>query len=93
MGIVPKDHTHTAWLFQWFQQFDLKRLVSGSTVPQLNKKDLAPLTLQLPPSECLEAFETSSARIRASQEVAIQASHESSELFNSLVQRAFKGDL
>ncbi|TXS20869.1 hypothetical protein EAO71_30685 [Streptomyces sp. ms191] len=37
------------YLYHWFQSFDLSSIVNGSTVPQLNKKDLAPLRLPLPP--------------------------------------------
>ncbi|MEY9850273.1 type I restriction enzyme S subunit [Streptacidiphilus sp. BW17] len=37
------------YLYQWFQAFDLSSIANGSSVPQLNKKDLAPLEIPLPP--------------------------------------------
>lgn len=93
MGIVPKNLAHAAWLFQWFQHFDLLQLVSGSAVPQLNKKDLSPLVLIEPPLKNLTLFENASKAIRQSQDRAINASNVAENLFNCLVQRAFRGEL
>ncbi|MEQ4302662.1 restriction endonuclease subunit S [Plantactinospora sp. B6F1] len=39
------------FLYQWLQRFDLASLTTGSSVPQLNKKDLDPLPFPLPPLE------------------------------------------
>lgn len=38
----------TEFLMQWFLRFDLASITSGSSVPQLNKKDLAPLEVLVP---------------------------------------------
>ncbi|MEW2244432.1 restriction endonuclease subunit S [Streptomyces sp. NPDC026666] len=37
------------YLYHWFQSFDLSQIANGSSIPQLNKKDLTPLRLPLPP--------------------------------------------
>ncbi|MEU6440488.1 restriction endonuclease subunit S [Streptomyces sp. NPDC047046] len=50
MAVKPvEDLLDLEYLYQWFLTVDLKRLTSGSSVPQLNKKDLSPLVIPLPP--------------------------------------------
>jgi type I restriction enzyme S subunit len=50
MGIQANPRfVDSRYLFQWFQALDLEQLISGSAVPQLNKKDLDPLEVPLPP--------------------------------------------
>ncbi|MGY5013390.1 restriction endonuclease subunit S [Streptomyces sp. 900105755] len=50
MAMKPhQDVLDLNYLYQWFLAVDLGKLVSGSSVPQLNKKDLAPLLIPLPP--------------------------------------------
>lgn len=44
MGVRPSSSAISpSFMLQWFKQFDLLSITSGSTVPQLNKKDLEPL--------------------------------------------------
>lgn len=49
MGVRARNGLDTRYLYHWFLQFDLMLISNGSTVPQLNKKDLAPLKIPLPP--------------------------------------------
>jgi hypothetical protein len=57
MAITPSPKAlDIQWLHQWFLGFDLLSLVSGSSVPQLNKQDLAPLRIALPPLELQNQF-------------------------------------
>lgn len=52
MGVEPnKNIVDSLYLYYWFQQFDLTQITSGSAVPQLNKQDLFPLKIPLPPLE------------------------------------------
>ena len=74
-------------------QLNLKRIGSGSAQPQLTAKQLEkykvicpPLNLQSQFSERVQAIETQKAQAQASLEKA-------EELFASLLQRAFKGEL
>ncbi|MET4923702.1 restriction endonuclease subunit S [Streptomyces sp. PSRA5] len=49
MAMKPhQDVLDLNYLYQWFLAVDLGKLASGSSVPQLNKKDLAPLSISLP---------------------------------------------
>ena len=38
------------FLFQWFQTFDLRAITEPGPTPQLNKKDIEPLILPVPPN-------------------------------------------
>jgi type I restriction enzyme S subunit len=52
MAVWPHpDKVDLKFLYQWFLAFDLASIASGSSVPQLNKRDLAPLPFPLPPIE------------------------------------------
>ena len=50
MAIVPKDSNYILpwYLLYWFESIDLSLLSSGSSVPQLNRKDLYPLNIKVP---------------------------------------------
>ncbi|WP_346923878.1 hypothetical protein [Rothia sp. (in: high G+C Gram-positive bacteria)] len=49
MAVVPnREFVDVEYLYHWFLQFDLQLITSGSSVPQLNKKDLLPLMVPLP---------------------------------------------
>ncbi|MGA5375796.1 restriction endonuclease subunit S [Streptomyces griseoincarnatus] len=50
MAVKPREEVlDLDYLHQWFRTIDLRRLANGSSIPQLNKKDLAPLLIPLPP--------------------------------------------
>ncbi|WP_314332751.1 restriction endonuclease subunit S [Rothia dentocariosa] len=49
MGITPNSSVNLEYLYNWFQCFDLATIVSGSSVPQINKRDLSPLKVPVPP--------------------------------------------
>lgn len=56
MGIAPGPALNIEYLHAWFNAFDLGTITSGSSVPQLNKKDLAPLLIEIPPMDLQDAF-------------------------------------
>lgn len=94
MAIAPEPGVaDLRFLFAWFARLDLSTLASGSSVPQLNKKDLAPLRIPVPPlaeqrrfSNCIEKIDMLVAQHRT-------ALAELDSLFASLQSRAFRGDL
>lgn len=94
MGVYPDSKQLTmAFLNGWFQTFNLSDIASGSSVPQLNKQDLAPLEIALPPVEAQAEYARrmeSLACIRKSASVA--ASHDDA-LFRVLQHKAFQGEL
>ena len=94
MAIFPApNQLNQEFLFQWFLGFDLASIASGSSVPQLNKQDLEPLLMLVPPLPLQQTFAT---RIQAIE--ALKATHRTAlaqldALFASLQQRAFAGEL
>ncbi len=50
IGVVAGPMVVQDFLFQWFQMFDLRTITDLGPTPQLNKKDLLPLKIPIPPS-------------------------------------------
>ena len=93
MAISGSESLHHVYLHRWFHTFDLMSITSGSTVPQLNKRDLARLRIPLPPVDLQHHFAAivqSVERHKTSQRTHLA---ELDTLFASLQFRAFRGDL
>jgi len=71
----------------------LERNAQGVTMMNLNKKIILNIEIGLPPIELQNKFETSICAIEKQKELAQQSLKKSEDLFNSLLQRAFKGEL
>src|SRR5699024_6383059 len=80
-------------LFEWFRSFNLSSITSGSSVPQLNKKDLSPLALPLPPLAEQRVFSEKLTAIDAERDRVARALDADDELFAALQHRAFRGEL
>ena len=50
IGVVAGAKINKAFLFQWFQTFDLRTITDMGPTPQLNKKNLLPLNVPVPSS-------------------------------------------
>lgn len=48
MAMIPNAPMRLDYLFCWFMHIDLWQLNSGTSVPQINNKDIAPLLFSLP---------------------------------------------
>lgn len=51
MGIIVPADTDPMYVFRWLETIDLGKLNTGSTIPQINNSDIAPLEIPLPPLE------------------------------------------
>jgi type I restriction enzyme, S subunit len=49
IGLRAKDSLDANFLVQWWQTFDLRKITDPGPTPQLNKKDLVPILMPLPP--------------------------------------------
>ncbi|MEB3103965.1 restriction endonuclease subunit S [Ferviditalea candida] len=49
MGVIPGEKILPEYLYAYFQKIDLGMLGNGSSVPQINNGDIAPLQIPLPP--------------------------------------------
>lgn len=94
MGVSPKSKKmNTDFLSGWFSLFTLSDIASGSSVPQLNKKDLAPLLIKCPEFGLQTQFAARRKELfqvwqKASVNLDLQE-----VLFASLQHRAFRGEL
>lgn len=50
IGIVAGNELDQDFLFQWLQMFDLRTITDDGPTPQLNKKNLLPLSIPIPPT-------------------------------------------
>src|SRR5271166_6491443 len=50
IGVIGRNNLDQNFLFHWFQTFDLRTITEPGPTPQLNKKNLEPLTIPVPPT-------------------------------------------
>lgn len=95
MAVAPTNSGQISidYLFAWFKNFRLEDISSGSSVPQLNKQDLSPLNICVPPYALQMKFSGISQEIAARCAAATMANEATDVLFNSLQRRAFSGQL
>ncbi|WP_044894971.1 restriction endonuclease subunit S [Bacillus alveayuensis] len=74
-------------------QLVLKKTQTGSSQPQLPLKNLKELEIIIPPLELQEAFAATIQKINLKKELLLKSQVEIQNMFNSLMQRAFKGEL
>ena len=94
MAIWPRpDLIELSFLYSWLLRLDLASITSGSSVPQLNKRDLDPLSIPVPPLEIQREF---SQKLGTMEEVIVlhyRALAVCDTLFSTLQHRAFQGEL
>lgn len=56
MGVSSNGLLLPEYLLAYFDMIDLGKLSDGSSVPQINNKDIAPLLVCLPPMELQKQF-------------------------------------
>ena len=47
MGVIPSDKIRPLYLYYYFQNIDFSTLYNGSSVPQINNTDIAPMEINL----------------------------------------------
>jgi type I restriction enzyme S subunit len=94
MGVAPKtDLLSEEYLYEWFRALDLGEITSGSSVPQLNKQDLAPLLIALPPKTLQLAYLGKKKQHEVLRNRAGVALQRAQHLYSTLQHRAFSGEL
>lgn len=95
MAVAPKADSPISnhYLRTWFELIDLQTISSGSSVPQLNKKDLAPLAFGVPSRGDIEWFNGVFSFSNELKSRLRSALNEAEELFSSLSARSFRGEL
>ena len=96
MGVLPHN-VSTEFLYYWFLSIDLAQLSDGSNVPQLNHKDIHPLSFPLPPCGEQEAIVSEvERRLSVADKVEKTVTAElkrAEQLRQSILKQAFSGRL
>lgn len=95
MAVAPKPNSEIdeAYLRSWFIFIDLVTISSGSSVPQLNKQDVAPLPIIVPTSTERAKYAEVRLNVANHVEKCTSGLAHADCLFASLSQRAFRGEL
>ena len=99
MGVFAKANQQIdpEFLFKWFNNIDLASMQSGTSVPQINKGDLAPLVIPLPPlaeqRRIVAELDALQAEVDALKRLQAETTAELDALLPAILDRAFKGEL
>ena len=94
MAIWPRpDLIELSFLYSWLLRLDLASITSGSSVPQLNKRDLDPLSIPVPPLEAQREFSRKFGAMEGVIMLHDRALSVCDTLFAALQHGAFQGEL
>ena len=89
MGVTAGIRLTPQYLMAYFSNIDLGTLNNGSSVPQINNKDIAPLLICLPPMVLQQQFAEFVTQVDKSKATVQKALDETQLLFDSLMQQYF----
>lgn len=89
MGVSSNGELLPEYLMVYFEMTDLGALDNGSSVPQINNKDIAPLRICVPPLSIQKEFKDFVTQIDKSKFAVQKALDEAQLLFDSLMQKYF----
>ena len=89
MGVTSNGSLLPEYLLAYFDMIDMGALSDGSSVPQINNKNIAPLDILLPPIELQNQFADFVHQVDKSKVVVQKALDETQLLFDSLMQEYF----
>jgi len=89
----PKTEYETMWLYFLLDFINLNKYATGAAQPGLNVGKLVEIEIILPPHDLQRQFVKSFNLIEVQQVQSQQGLGQSENLFNSLLQKAFKGEL
>ena len=98
MAVIPSSQINAWVLYYYFLNVDMRKLGTGSSIPQINNYDVAPLLISFPKSlitqeqivEKLDALSVETRRLAAIYSRKLAALE---ELKQALLHRAFSGEL
>ncbi len=97
MGVIPTDKILSEFLYYYFIGIDFAELCNGAAIPQINNIDINPLTISLPPlpeqKRIVKELDTLSEKVRQLEEIYTKQLTDCDELKQSLLQKAFEGEL
>ena len=97
MGIIVPADVEIMYVYRWFETIDLAKLNTGSTIPQINNTDIAPLEIPLPPSaeqsEIVRRVEQLFTYADQLETKVTSAKSRIDHLTQSILSKAFRGEL
>jgi type I restriction enzyme S subunit len=99
MGVFPKRESGLCheFLFKWLNNVDLASLQEGTSVPQINKSDLAPLQIPVPPlpdqRRIVAELDALQAEVDALKRLQAETAAELGTLLPAILDKAFKAEL
>ena len=98
MSAIPSQKISARLLYYYFLNVDMRKLGSGSSIPQINNYDVEPLEISFPESlatqeELIRAFDDLSAETQHLTRLYERKLAALEELKKSLLHQAFNGEL
>lgn len=98
MGVMPSKILSPKFLYFYFLSLDMRKLGSGSSIPQINNYDIEPLEISFPLQmdqqlQAVSRFESLSAAAKCLESIYQRKLAVLDELKQSLLHRAFSGTL
>jgi len=95
VGLIPSEHLTTEYVRYWFVAMEKAIDAAATQVAQknINLQILRGLDIQVPPIKLQNQFTATISRLRTYRDRLVTATDYSNDLFDSLVQRAFRGEL
>ena len=90
---TPSLSYESDWFYHLLVMLDLNRFATGAAQPGLNVGTLNEICVPYPPQELQQSFSVMIKNLTAQKELTDQGAQESQEIFQALLQRAFKGEL
>ena len=89
MGVTPNELLDSIYLLAYFDEIDMGTLNNGSSVPQINNKDIAPLKICVPPLKLQVQFADFVRQVDKLKFEVQKSLDETQTLFDSLMQEYF----
>lgn len=97
MGIIPNNTIKSEYLYYYFLNVDLGKLSNGTTIPQINNGDIAPLKIFLPPlseqEQIVTKLDALSIKCKELENNYRQTITDCDEMKKSILAKAFNGEL
>ena len=90
MAVIPGIRIQQEYLYMYFMFIDFSKLPNGSSVPQINNKDIGPLKIALPPLPLQQSFARKIEAIEAMKSKVREAKKEAETLLAARMQYWFE---
>ena len=97
MGVIPNDKIISKYLYYWFLKLDLGTIYDGSSVPQINNKNIVHLKIPIPEigiqNKIIQEIESRLSVCDKLEETVLQSLEKTEYLRQSILKKAFEGKL